>query len=71
MADFRSFKRAKRLPAKAMEPVVDPAAWTPESLGGVDDFSAPSVVERDGKFHSGISRGKFRGTLDVASHRVG
>ncbi len=39
MADFRSFKRSKRVPAKPMEPVIDPAGWTPETLGGVDEFS--------------------------------
>lgn len=39
MGEFRSFLRTKRLPAEAMQPVIDPAAWTPETLGGVDDFS--------------------------------
>ena len=39
MADFRSFLRTKRVPATAMEPVVDPAGWTPENLGSVDDLS--------------------------------
>jgi Taurine catabolism dioxygenase TauD, TfdA family len=39
MADFRSFKRSKRVPAKPMEPVIDQAAWTAESLGSVDEFS--------------------------------
>jgi hypothetical protein len=39
MADFRSFARSQRVPAQVMAPVVDPADWTPETLGGVDDFS--------------------------------
>jgi hypothetical protein len=39
MGDFRSFAYGKRLPAAAMEPVVDPAAWSPETLGGLDEFS--------------------------------
>ena len=39
MADFRSFQRSKRVPATAMEPVVDPAGWTAENLGSVDDLS--------------------------------
>ena len=39
MGDFRSFNRRERLRAEAMEPVVDPAAWTPETLGSLDDFS--------------------------------
>jgi len=39
MADFRSFARSKRLPAQAMQPVVDPADWTAGTLGSGDDFS--------------------------------
>jgi Taurine catabolism dioxygenase TauD, TfdA family len=39
MADFRSFARSKRLPAEAMQRVLDPAAWSAETLGGVDEFS--------------------------------
>jgi hypothetical protein len=46
MADFRSFTRARRIPATPMAPVVDPAAWTAETLGGVDDFSC-RIGERD------------------------
>src|SRR5262249_31750228 len=46
MADFRSYTQARRIPAKPMEPVVDPAAWTAESLGRVDDF-AYHVTESD------------------------
>jgi hypothetical protein len=39
MGDFRSFNTADRKPARAMEPVVDPAGWAPESLGPVDEWS--------------------------------
>jgi hypothetical protein len=39
MADFRSFKRSKRIPAKPMEPVIDPAGWTPDVLVDIDEFS--------------------------------
>ena len=46
MADFRSFARSKRLPAEAMQPVVDPAAWDAETLGCVDDFSY-AITDRD------------------------
>ena len=46
MAEFRSFLRSKRLPAEPMQPVIDPAAWTPESLGSVDDFSY-AITGRD------------------------
>jgi Taurine catabolism dioxygenase TauD, TfdA family len=46
VTDFRSFNRDRRVPAKAMEPVIDPAGWTPESLGSVDDFSYV-ITDRD------------------------
>jgi hypothetical protein len=46
MADFRSFKTAKRKPAKAMEHVDDPAAWTPDALKDVETFSY-HLNERD------------------------
>jgi alpha-ketoglutarate-dependent taurine dioxygenase len=46
MADFRSFARSKRLPAQAMQPVVDPAAWDAETLGDVDDFGY-AITDRD------------------------
>jgi alpha-ketoglutarate-dependent taurine dioxygenase len=46
MADFRSFARSKRLPAEAMKPVVEPAAWSAETLGSVDDFSY-AITDRD------------------------
>jgi hypothetical protein len=39
MGDFRSFKSAKRMPAKPMEPVIDPAAWEPENLKDVSAWS--------------------------------
>ena len=46
MADFRSFVRSKRLPAEAMQPVIDPAAWTAETLGSIADFSY-AITDRD------------------------
>jgi hypothetical protein len=46
MADFRSFKTAKRLPAQAMQPVVDPAGWSPERLKDVSSWSY-RITERD------------------------
>ena len=46
MGDFRSFLRSKRVPAEAMQPVIDPAAWTPDTLGSVDDFSY-AITDRD------------------------
>lgn len=39
MSDFRTYPTAKRVPAVPMQPVVDPAAWIPESLGPVQDWA--------------------------------
>ena len=39
MGDFRSFMHAKRLPAKAMEPIAAPSAWTPQDLREVASWS--------------------------------
>jgi hypothetical protein len=39
MGDFRSFEHAKRRPAKAMEPIVAPTAWTPRDLRDVASWS--------------------------------
>jgi hypothetical protein len=39
MADFRSFRTARRLPAEPMQPVVDPAGWAPEVLKDLASWS--------------------------------
>jgi Taurine catabolism dioxygenase TauD, TfdA family len=46
MGDFRSFKTARRLPAEPMQPVVDPADWSPESLKDVANWSY-QLTDRD------------------------
>jgi hypothetical protein len=46
MGDFRSFKTATRLPATAMQPVVDPAGWSPERLKDVASWSY-QMTDRD------------------------
>jgi hypothetical protein len=46
MGDFRTFDRRRRGPATALEPVVDPAGWDPESLGPVDGWSY-TITESD------------------------
>jgi hypothetical protein len=46
MGDFRSFMTAKRLPAKALQPVVDPAGWSPEQLKDVSSWSY-RISDRD------------------------
>ncbi|HWG06379.1 MAG TPA: TauD/TfdA family dioxygenase [Beijerinckiaceae bacterium] len=39
MASFRTFDQVQRVPAQAMQKVIDPADWTAESLGPVDGWS--------------------------------
>jgi hypothetical protein len=39
MGDFRSFKTARREPAAAMKPLVDPAGWTADELRDVSRWS--------------------------------
>ena len=46
MGDFRSFRTAARRPAEPMQPVVDPAAWSPDSLEDVSSWSY-KISERD------------------------
>ncbi len=46
MGDFRSFKTARRLPARPMEPVVDPADWSPSALKDVSGWSY-KITDRD------------------------
>lgn len=46
MGDFRSFKTARREPAAAMAPVVDPAGWEPAELADLSRWGY-SIGERD------------------------
>jgi hypothetical protein len=46
MNDFRSFKTARRAPAEPMQPVVDPAAWSPDALKEVARWSY-RITEQD------------------------
>jgi hypothetical protein len=39
MSDFRTFHSTRRVTAVPMQPVIDPAGWTPDSLGPVDDWA--------------------------------
>jgi len=46
MGDFRSFKTATRAPAMPMQPVTDPADWSPETLTDVSRWSC-RITDRD------------------------
>lgn len=39
MSDFRTFHTSKREPAVPMKPVIDPAGWSPQTLGPVSGYS--------------------------------
>jgi hypothetical protein len=39
MSNFRTYHLSVRQPAVPMRPVIDPAAWTPDSLGPVEDWA--------------------------------
>src|SRR5256885_16254121 len=46
MGDFRSFTTRARLPAHPMQPVLDPAGWSPADLAQLADWSY-RISERD------------------------
>jgi hypothetical protein len=46
VGDFRTFRTAKRVPAQPLQPVIDPADWSPSDLGPVDRWSY-RLSERD------------------------
>lgn len=65
MGDFRSFKTAKRLAAKAMEPVVDPAGWDARTLTDVSAWSY-AITERDAdELAQGVAAVRKRGVAMV------
>lgn len=73
MTDYRSFLTAKRVPAQPMKPVVDPAGWTKDTLGPIENWSysfttadqdefiaAVDVLRRDGVAPEAVTRANFR-----------
>jgi len=67
MGDFRSFKTAARRPAEAMQPVVDPADWSPESLKDVANWSY-RISDRDAQELAAGVAAVRRGDQDQAPH---
>src|SRR3954447_19140233 len=61
MSDFRTYQRARRLPAVPMQPVVDPAGWVPESLGPVRDWSYRITDEDQEELLAGVEAFRKRG----------
>jgi hypothetical protein len=65
MADFRSFKTAQRRPAGPMQPVVDPAGWSPADLKDVGSWSY-RITERDAdELTEGVAVVKRKGVTAV------
>lgn len=73
MGNFRTFNRAQRVPAIAMQPVNDPAGWEPDDLGPVSSWSyritdqdvrelseAVAAVRRQGIAIEAVGRDNFK-----------
>jgi hypothetical protein len=61
MDDFRSFQSSKRVAAAAMQPVIDPAGWSPDDLRDVARWSY-SISARDAdELAGGIREVRRRG----------
>jgi hypothetical protein len=67
MKDFRTFDVAKREPAVAMKPVIDPAGWEANSLGPVEDWSCHLTSADQDELVAGVSafRKTGRSIVDV------
>ena len=65
MTDFRSFKTAKRAPAEPMQPVVDPAAWSPEALADVSRWSYRITEQDADDLAQGVAAVRRQGLQDV------
>ena len=65
MADFRTFHVAKRVPAQAMQPVADPADWSPSDLGPVETWSYRLTENDIGELADGVATVRSKGTPAV------
>jgi hypothetical protein len=63
MGDFRSFKSAKREPARPMQHVVDPADWSPETLLDVSNWSYHITDADIAELNGGIAAVKRKGIV--------
>ena len=65
MGDFRSFKTARRGPARPMQPVTDPAGWSPETLTDVSRWRY-RITDRDAdELAAGIAAVREKGVAVV------
>ena len=65
MGDFRTFRTSKRLPSEPMQPVVDPAGWSPESLKDVASWSYEISEQDADELVEGIAAVRRSGTAVV------
>jgi hypothetical protein len=68
MSDFRSFTTARRLPAEAMRPVVDPAGWAPDELKDVARWRYSITDDDADDLRAGVSAMRCQGValVDIA-----
>src|SRR5712671_419176 len=68
MDDFRSFKTARRAPAEPMQPVVDPAGWSPDALKDVASWSYRITAQDADDLAQGVAAVRRQGVpvVDVS-----
>jgi hypothetical protein len=69
MSDFRSFRTAKRIPAEPMQPVVDPADWSPDELKDVASWSYRIADADADELAGGIAAVRRKGVAIVDINR--
>src|SRR5215218_4967005 len=67
--NFRTFHKANRIPATPLQPVVDPAGWSPRDLGPVASWSY-QITERDiGELSDAVAAARRNGIATEAVAR--
>ena len=61
MGNFRSFRTALRVPAKPMEPVIDPAGWTAAELRDVESWNYAITEEDADEILTGVEAVRRKG----------
>ena len=68
LGNFRTFHTARRVPAAPLQPVVDPAGWSPGDLGPVASWSY-RITERDiAELSDAVAAVRRNGIPTEASH---
>jgi hypothetical protein len=62
VGDFRTFHKTTRVPARAMEPVIDPAGWSESELGDVANWSYRFTGSDVGELADAVAALKKRST---------